>query len=180
MGSITIGFHRLNKQESEKLLNYAEKHKLTAKELPADTATETQAAPSTDKSAKARRSDDGTDSTATLQRRAQRLARAYADKHGADAKKTVLNHFGATGITGKNGLDPEHLVQVNEIFASLEIFQPDGNAGNDPQAWADAAGKKKKKGKGKKKDKGKNKTSKKTASKKTASKKKSKSKKKDK
>lgn len=173
MGSITIGFHGLDKQESEKLLKYAEKHKLTAKELPAGAVTETQAAPSTDKPPKANRSDDGTDSTATLQRRAQRLARAYAAEHGADAKKTVLNHFGATGITGKNGLDPKHLVQVNEIFASLEIFQPNGNAGNDPQAWADAAGKKK--GKGKKKDKGKNKTSKKTASKK-----KSKSKKKDK
>ena len=167
---IFVGFDALNKEQATALLDYAEQNGLTAASSKGKTSSKKTASKKTSskKTASKKNKDktkdkDKTGGETEIEITPRQLTTAgskYAALFGKDARKTVLNHFGATVVAsakGTNALKPEDYAQVLAIFKSEEEFQPGGNAGDDDKNWKEASGKKKKKGKGKDKDKSKKK-----------------------
>lgn len=136
-GNLMVGFDGLTTKQAQALLKYGEKEGL---QVLSDAAP----APASGGKAGKNAATTGTPDTISA-RMVSDAAKAYTAAVGVDARKTVLNHFGATAVQGQNGIPKEHYPQAMEIFQSLEEFQPPGNADEDDKGG--------KKGKGKNKDK---------------------------
>ena len=148
-GNIMVGFEGLSPKQAATLLQYAKDNELFAKQ------GKNVAAPAgTGQRGRPKKVDPETGKPVRTAREVTAAAKVYRDTYGDDAQKTVLNHFGATSISGKEGVPEDKMAEVYDAFTQGKEFVPSATIADefpdDDGSGEEDSGKKKKDKKGKK------------------------------